>query len=351
MIIGVYAIAKNEEANVADWLATTAAADVRVFVDTGSTDRTIDLIRAAEAECDNLRVVEKQFDPWRFDDAWNAALDELPDDVDWCVRVALDVRLPEGWRRAISRRKPLGMHAVLQPWFAHGEPPLEYRHSLIHSRLGVRWYGSVHEVLLGALHRADIEITMTHSNDGQHHGMVLAMLEAEHAANPDDLHVLHYYGRELMYEERWAEAIEVLRRHATSDAFAEERSESWRYIGDCYFASMPIDEVPLGPYRLAAETCPQRREGFVSLADLCRQQRLWRECGEAAAAALAITEKSWYFNWAYAWGPMPEDCRALAAWNLGHKATARKHGKRAAALAPDDERLADNVKTWYEPSA
>ncbi len=63
MKICAYTICLNEEKHVMRWLEATKDADLRVVVDTGSTDRTVDLLRAAP----NVIVHQISIKPFRFD--------------------------------------------------------------------------------------------------------------------------------------------------------------------------------------------------------------------------------------------------------------------------------------------
>ena len=49
-------------------------------------------------------------------------------------------------------------------------------------------------------------------------------------------------------------------------------------------------------------------------------------------------------NWA--WGHMADDLVAVSAWQLGDFKTALKHGERALAISPNDERLQSNVQFY-----
>lgn len=84
MKIAVYTIAKNEEKFVEKWAESCKDADYRFILDTGSTDKTVELARAAGVE-----VAVASISPWRFDDARNISLGLLPADIDICV--ALDM--------------------------------------------------------------------------------------------------------------------------------------------------------------------------------------------------------------------------------------------------------------------
>ena len=67
--ICVYAICKNEEKFAEAWMESVKEADMVVVLDTGSTDRTVSILKNAGAE-----VYEETISPWRFDTARNRSL-------------------------------------------------------------------------------------------------------------------------------------------------------------------------------------------------------------------------------------------------------------------------------------
>lgn len=347
MKIAVYASARNEERNVDAWLASTEGADVVAINDTGSTDQTVQKFTHAKTDA-MLQVSQLPVEPMTLSNALNIVLDALPADIDLAIRLDLDERLQPGWRTELERQIINGP-TVFQPWFDHRG--CIYRHDRIHSRYGFRWDLPVHEVLVsdGPYVRYPVDITIQHHQDlTKDRSQVLGELQDALAADPTNARMLHYLAREHTYRNEWQAAIPLLRAHVLTDTFPEERSESWRLLGDAYRALMDIEDVPRRPYANAVKTCPERREGWVALADLHMQQGSWFDCRYAAEHALAITERSWYFSYPFAWGPKPYDLAALASWYLGDKQKAREYGRLALALAPDDERLIDNLRFYEE---
>jgi len=75
--IAIYALCKNEIKNVEAWYESCRDADCIVVTDTGSTDGSRERLATLPLKVCDLRVL-----PWRFDDAFNAAMNNLPDDVD-----------------------------------------------------------------------------------------------------------------------------------------------------------------------------------------------------------------------------------------------------------------------------
>lgn len=199
MKIAVYAIAKNEAANVVAWRRSAAAADYLILADTGSTDGTR---RVARDLCDGCFSIS--ISPWRFDDARNAALALVPADADICVPLDLDERLSDGWRDALEAAWTPGTTkaSYLYTWAEGAEPFWQNR---IHARHGYRWRYPTHEgvypyfehderaVLVPGLHiRQFQDKTKARPND-------LHLLAWGEFENPGDPRMLFYYGRELWF--------------------------------------------------------------------------------------------------------------------------------------------------------
>lgn len=345
MKIGIYGTARNEIANLDDWVKTTRGADVVCINDTGSTDDTFkELCKYKTGQFWVSAISPK---PMQLSNALNIAMAQLPDDCDLAIRLDLDERLPDNWRDDLDSLNFPDGPVIVRAWFDH--MGCTYRHTRIHSRHGFHWELPVHEILVSDEPATHVftDLTFEHHQDpNKDRSQVLGELEAAVAADPENMRMVHYLGREYTYRGMWGEAIPLLRRHAASDEFAEERSESYRLLGDAYCALMPIEDVPARVYEMAAETCRERREGWVALADFWHKCGDWDECLDATDQALDITERSWYFNWPWAWGAKPYDLAALAFYYLGHRAEAVKYGEEAVRLEPDDQRLQDNL-VWY----
>jgi tetratricopeptide (TPR) repeat protein len=358
MRIGIYAIAKDEIENFEGWLGATETADYRLLVDTGSTDGTVRAAHLVEYglgatgkapfECKQISVA-----PFRFDDAWNAALAFMPDNIDVCIHLGLDIRPDPDWREKIEQAWPTDTdHAVMQCWFE--SDALRWRYPFVHSRHGYRWHYPIHELVMAdpRIESVNLMSELTFRTFGsrqsseENRDRNIALLEAARTENPSDPRLLHYLGREYMYAGKLKQAVEMFELHCGSNDFPAQRSESWRYIGDCFVLEKPIREVPLGPYKMATKVAPDRREGWVALADLCRKQDRWQMCLESAEKALEITEQHWYFNWPFAWGANPYDLAGLGAWFVGDVDKAREYGQRALELEPENDRLKNNL-AWF----
>ena len=88
MKIAVYGVAKNEEDNIKAWYDSTKNADYHFILDTGSTDKTIEVAKSL-----GINVVSASFIPWDETMAKNVALSLLPADIDYCVMMDLDQKM------------------------------------------------------------------------------------------------------------------------------------------------------------------------------------------------------------------------------------------------------------------
>ena len=145
MKIAVYTIAKNEEQFVERWAESCKDADYRLILDTGSTDKTIEL-----AESFGIVTVDAVFKPWRFDTARNLALSMLPSDIDMCIALDMDEVLIDGWREhleAVASNITRPRYKYVWSWNSDGSEGLTYGGDKIHKRHGYTWKHPVHEVI------------------------------------------------------------------------------------------------------------------------------------------------------------------------------------------------------------
>ncbi len=338
-MICVYGIAKNEAKHVERWEQASRDADKRVILDTGSDDATVELARSL-----GIEVHETVVNPWAFDKARNEALALVPDGA-WAVNVDLDEVLHPGWRKALEAL-PEG---VTRPRYRYiFAPGYEYAgHAIGLNDGGYEWRGSIHEYLTRQEDaspeiQAPCDLVMAHKPDrSKSRAQYLPMLEAAVEREPDNSRYRFYLGREYAYESRWAEAVPHLLRQLELETWKPERAASMRYL-----AQAQPEEAEGWVLRACAEI-PERREGWVDLADVYYKREDWAGCYFAALKALSITERDLtYFTEPRAWGYFPHDLAALAAYNLGLFAEALRHGIDAVELAPTDDRLRKNLG-WY----
>lgn len=346
MKIAVYTIAKNEERFVERWQRSACDADSLHILDTGSTDRTVTAARDL-----GIDVARREFDPWRFDSARNASLEMIANDVDMCIALDMDEVLVEGWRDHVEQAVKDGVtrprYKYVWSWSGNREG-LVYGGDKIHARHGYYWKHPVHEVLRtdGEERQGWYGFQIHHYPDSsKSRSQYLPLLELAVREDPSDDRNSHYLAREYFYAGRLQEAKAEFSRHLglPTARWAPERAQSMRYL-------YKITKRE-GWLRDAVRCCPDRREAWVDLAQHHYERHEWSECLQAATAALRIKERPLeYLTEEQAWGPLPHDLAAIAAYQLGYVHEAKFHGMEAVKLAPYDARLSVNYR-WYSEAA
>lgn len=349
--IAVYAIARDESQHVDRFMASVADADIVVVADTGSRDSTPQRLGQRGALVHSISI-----DPWRFDDARNAALALVPADVAVCISLDLDEVLQPGWRAALEAAWVLGTTRLRYPfvasWNADGTPGITFRNNRVHARAGYRWRLPIHEVVEwygpGDERVADCDDFVVHHrpDEQKSRGSYLLLLEAAGREAPQDPRLSHYLGREYFYHGRHADCVRELQRclDLPGNTWAAQRAEACRLIGKSLDALQQFDASPPWYWRATLER-PEQREPWVDLAAALYHRGDYAGGYYAAGRALAISDRaSDYFNEPGAWGAIPHDLLSNCAWRLGLRDVAAQSAAAAAMLQPDDDRLRGNAE-------
>ncbi len=342
MRVAVYTIAKNEEAMVDGWADSARDADFLSITDTGSTDGTVEQAIRLGVEVEMAHV-----HPFRFDEARNAALSLLPDDIDVCISLDMDERLAPGWRDALEAAyegATRWRYDYVWSWDG-GRPDVAFRTDKIHARHGYTWRYPCHEELFrltGDEVIADTDVSIHHHADPDKRRDYLPLLTVGAFENPNDPRPTYYLARELMFAGETALAIEWFKRHLEmGSGWPVERAESARNL-----ARLTGETDWL---RVAVRIAPNRRESWLDLAASAYREQRWGECFDAARRGLAVTDRSGdYLTTKAGWGFELDDFAGIAAWNLGLRNEALAHGRKALLLNPYEQRLADNVAMYEE---
>jgi len=346
MRVAVYTIALNEEQFVQPWYESAKEADYLLIADTGSTDETVQ--RALELDIDVAHISVK---PWRFDDARNASLAALPDDIDICIALDMDEVLLPGWReeleKAYAQQATRPRYKYTWNWKEDGSPGLQYGGDKIHARHGYRWKHPVHEVIVADRIQekqvwCNLEIHH-HADNSKSRSSYLPLLELSVTEDPFNDRNAFYYARELTFYGQTDKAIKELNRYLSlpTATWGAERARAHRYL-----AQYDTDNTEIHLKNAISEDAG-RREPIVDLAMMYYKKGEWRSCYRAALDALQIREKPLdYLCEEFAWGDAPYDLAAISAYHLGLTPTAIKYGKKAVALNPNDERLKANLKFY-----
>jgi tetratricopeptide (TPR) repeat protein len=336
MKVGIYALARNEAANVPHWEESSREAHVRVVTDTGSTDETVALLEAA-----GVTVARGSPAPWRWDDAHNLSLSHLPIDCDVCIRLDLDEVLAPGWRAALESDWQPGI-TKLRYWY-HWSEAVRFQGDRVHSRCGYRWQGATHEGLVcwhGSERMAFSEaFQIRHRRaPGKRHSTDLALLEQAVRETPTDVRMRWYLARELDYQ---------------ADARAAEAFEE--------YLALPGGAVTERAYarRVLARLRPDHRTRhlFAAMLESDREPESYLACAEAArgmgdtvaalhfarGAAACPPASQTHASDPRAYGPAAPQLAYECAWELGLFGEALQHAREAALRAPHDAMIVANL--------
>ena len=348
--ICVYAICKNEEIFVDRWMDSMGEADLVVVTDTGSTDATVEKLRARGAV-----VHINEVKPWRFDAARNLSLDNVPEDADICVCTDLDELFEPGWRALLEAAwtKETKQAKYIYNWSLKddGTPYVQMHYAKVHARRGFVWRDPVHEWMSYAGEGPKITVfvegmVLNHYPDPvKSRGSYLPLLEMGAAENPASDRLAYYLGREYMYKGEWQKCIDALKRYLAlpGATWNEERCAAMRWIAKSFHQLKNTREAYAWYFRAVAEA-PHMRDAYVECAKTAYLLSDWPMTFFMAEEALKITERSkTYVNMGYSWDYTPYDLAAIGCYRLGMYDRALQHAKAALELSPEDERLKSNV--------
>lgn len=337
--ISLCMIVKNEEANLARCLDSVAGlVDEVIIVDTGSTDRTVEI--ASE-------YTEKvSSHAWRddFADARNDSFSRAT--MEYCMWMDADDVLEETQRDGFLQLKqtlPPETDVVMMRYhtaFDEGGRPTfsYYRERLVRNSPEYRWAGEVHEVIApkGRILYSDIAISHRKTgpgDPGRNLRIYQKMIADGKALEPRHQ---YYYGRELYYHMQYEEAVSVLEGFLDSPGgWVENKIEACSVCADCYGR--------MGRQEKALETLLRSMCFDVPRAELCCEiGKHFLENGDFTTAiywyetALDLPKKE------YADGFAQPDCHdyiplmqlCVCHDRLGNREKAEEYNERAGACKP-----------------
>lgn len=352
MKVYVYAIAKNESAFAERWAKSMSEADGIYVLDTGSEDRTADILKE-----NGVTVKTETITPWRFDKARNLSLEMVPADADICICTDLDEVFSPGWRDAFescAKKTGANLFAYHYVWnvLPDGSAGISFNIKKAHARNGFVWRGIVHEVIR-PINPSDVKeatvsnVTLTHYPDPEKsRGQYLPLLEQAVEEEPQNDRNVHYLGREYMFHGRYADAIEVLKKHLNlpTSEWAEERCASMRYIARCYTALGDENNAFIWLIKAIGEY-PYSREPFIELAQFLYSTQDYEGVIWSVKKALEIKKPSQsYINDPVCFSALPYDLLSIALYHTGRQQEALIAAQAAHELSPEDQRISSNCR-------
>lgn len=339
MRIAVYTIARDEVSEVAGWEAATRDADYRLVLDTGSADGTDRLLKAA-----GVNVFHATFRPWRFDDAFNAALTMVPADIDVCFRVDMDERPRTGWRTAVER---VWSNINILWHEYHHSPSKCYYSDRIHSRYGFRWSGPTHEGPswrdAGSVFQSATSdsIVVDHFPKSKSRPDNLPLLKESVTENRSDAHRTFLYTHALLGAGHLEEGLNELQRYISLGGQGDRLAFLWR-------CAAVIDEPNSLSHLEEAHKVQRCASNYIALAECYLRSQEWGSCYRACQDALYLLRcnPKRILDWtddARLRGPLIYTLASTSAWNLWDFEAAYVHAAEAARLAPTDEVVLGNL--------
>ena len=287
MKIAVYAIAKNEQDNVKDWLASVADADGVFVLDTGSKDKTMRLLREGGATVHQMR--DKTF---RFDTARNQAMHSVPEEFDVLVSLDFDERLSPGWRQVIEdqfdEETDVANYTLVYNFADDGTVLTSYPRMAVHRRNRATWQYAVHELLIpvqGAT-RKNLDFYCVHYGEAKPAGHYLDLLKINHEENPRDPRSLSYLAREYYGMGNFQMALPLYKEYLNIETYPPTMAEACIRI-----ASMHPDFISQEWWlRQAIQSCNNMREPYCELALFYFRQEMWEHCIAYVQSAAKISK-------------------------------------------------------------
>lgn len=237
--ISLCMIVKNEEMHIARCLNSVAElVDEIIIVDTGSTDRTVEIVSDYTSKI--------YLYPWKedFSDARNYSFSHAS--MDYCMWMDADDILEETekekflqLKQSLSPDTDIVMMKYHTSFDEAGKPSFSYfRERWIRNDTQYRWVGAVHEVIppSGKIIYSDIAIChrKTIAGDSDRNLKIYRkMLADRKLLEPRQQ---YYYGRELYYHKHYEEAVSVLEQFLLSpDGWIENKIEACSVCANCYY--------------------------------------------------------------------------------------------------------------------
>lgn len=345
MTISLCMIVKNEEAVIGRCLDTVRdIADEIILVDTGSTDRTVDIAKKYTNSIYHF--------PWcdDFSAARNYAFSKARMDYQMWLD-ADDVIEPEDRAKFLEFKQHMpDADMIMMPYHTafdqNGRPVFTcYRERLMRRSFGFRWAGAVHEAIAPAGKVVYSDIAVCHrkvqvNEPGRNLRILENQLRRDGTLEP---RMRFYFGRELHdagRDEEAAEQLEIFLREP--DAWIENRMDACLTLSACYRA--------LGRTERVLPALLQSLEWDTPRAEICcaagtyffERQRFEQAIFWYVLATRCARRDNGGFSSPDCYDYLPYMQLCVCYDRLGNTPMAEICNEKAAACKPDDQAVAYN---------
>lgn len=326
--------------SVAPWV------DELVILDTGSVDDTVKI-----AKRHTHSVYQGQ---WH--DSFAQARQRAHDlcHGEWVLHLDADDELIGGkeLRQAVDaapRETAALLLKYVTEWDKEGKPIFEFWRERVTRRLGFKWEGRVHEVLVPAgsvQYERFYGAWVKHCGHGDGTPSLhrnIRLLRMEYADNPKDPRTLFYLGRDLLIVGELEEGMQLLERYLPLSTWLDEAHAACLLMGDALRRQQKYREAYQSDLRMLNYQ-PLWPQTYFALAEDCYYLKAWDAClhfsriGESLPMPqtnLFLNERAIKTSWMI--------YRVVALHQMGRIEEARELTERAVSILPDDAMHAANL--------
>ena len=371
MNFSVALIARNEEKTLPKLLSSLKGVKDIVLVDTGSTDKTIEVAKSF-----GVKVYEKKFNEiitkekakkintfsrknkendivnekdicFNFAKARNWIAEKAENDfifmpdcdevVEWNLKEVEDL---------LNKVDKLEYNFIYS-FDKEGRPVIQFKHSKFYNRKKFKWVRNIHEVLKGnGLTMFTDKILLKHyQNHETNRDQYLKGLAMDFIQNSYNDRNCHYFARELMYKRYFKTAIDFFDIHIKNPGWKTEQGQSYTYKGDCYLYLGNIEEA-IKNYAIGWTYDMNRREPLMNIGQILLNQKKYAEAERIFNLANTIPKGNYYSNIEANYTHLPYHQLALCQYYLGRKEESFKNLKKALELDPNNEIYKNNLQFY-----
>lgn len=341
-------IVKNEEDVIGNCLESIKdVVDEINIVDTGSTDKTLDIVKKYTDRVYNFKWIDD------FAAARNYSFKQATKDyILWLD--ADDVLLEDDVRKLKDLKKTLDTEVDCVTFLynyaqdSEGNPALIFRRErLVKRESNFQWVGFIHEYIGGNKnYTIDVDITVTHKrvhgDSNRNLNIYKKKLKEEVEFSSRDI---YYYGKELYYHGMYTEAIKILNSLLDIPIWIEEKIDTICKLSDSYVALGDIEksiDILLSSFKIA----PPRAEVIYRLGQNCEMLNRYYEAiywYESIQNAKQPEDKSGFiYEELWTWKPYIQLC--VCYNRVGNIDKAYIYHEKAKSLQPKNEYIIQNSK-------